>query len=71
MVYTYFEIGRMIVVEAKRKERATQYGKQLLKGLSNSWQLSLEKVSIDNLRNRGGLFETLNFGVTDSDFTNS
>jgi hypothetical protein len=34
MVYTYFEIGRMIVVEEqKRKERA-QYGKQLLKGLS-------------------------------------
>ena len=34
MVYTYFEIGRMIVEEEQNGKDRAEYGKQLLKGLS-------------------------------------
>jgi predicted nuclease of restriction endonuclease-like (RecB) superfamily len=34
MVYTYFEIGRMIVEEEQNGKERAEYGKQLLKGLS-------------------------------------
>ncbi|MDG2430835.1 PDDEXK nuclease domain-containing protein [Flavobacterium sp.] len=40
MVYTYFEIGRMIVEEEQDGKDRAEYGKQLLKGLS--MQLSME-----------------------------
>jgi hypothetical protein len=36
MVYTYFEIGRMIVVEEQSGKNELNNGKQLLKGLSGS-----------------------------------
>jgi hypothetical protein len=42
MVYTYFEIGRMIVVEAKRKERA---------------QLNMEAITKKDFRTVVGKFE--------------
>nr|WP_217425257.1 DUF1016 N-terminal domain-containing protein [Flavobacterium sp. 14A] len=34
MTYTYFEIGRMIVEEEQNGKERAEYGKQLLKGLS-------------------------------------
>ena len=34
MVYTYLEIGRMIVEEEQKGKERAEYGKQLLKGLS-------------------------------------
>jgi predicted nuclease of restriction endonuclease-like (RecB) superfamily len=34
MVYTYFEIGRMIVEEEQKGKDTSEYGKQILKGLS-------------------------------------
>lgn len=34
MVYTYFQIGRMIVEEEQSGKDRAEYGKQILKGLS-------------------------------------
>ena len=34
MVYTYFEIGRIIVEEEQSGKERAEYGKQILKGLS-------------------------------------
>ncbi len=52
MVYTYFEIGRMIVVEEQSGKERAQYGKQLLKGLSEQLTIEFGKgFSIDNLEN--------------------
>jgi DNA-binding MarR family transcriptional regulator len=36
MVYTYFEIGRMIVEEEQNGKERAEYGKQILKSLSKS-----------------------------------
>ncbi len=35
MVYTYFEIGRIIVEEEQNGKSRAEYGKQILKGLSD------------------------------------
>ena len=50
MVYTYYEIGRMIVEdEQKGKERA-EYGKQVLKELSKKLTIEFGKgFSVENL----------------------
>ena len=34
MVFTYFEIGRIIVEEEQKGKARAEYGKQILKGLS-------------------------------------
>lgn len=52
MVLTYFEIGRMIVEEEQNGKERADYGKELLKGLSD--YLNREFVrgfSVDNLEN--------------------
>jgi len=49
MVYTYFEIGRMIVEEEQNGKDRAEYGKQLLKGLSD--QLTKEFGKGFSLRN--------------------
>lgn len=49
MVYTYFEIGRMIVEEEQNGKDRAEYGKQLLKGLSE--QLTNEFGKGFSLRN--------------------
>lgn len=49
MVYTYFEIGRMIVEEEQNGKDRAEYGKQLLKGLSQ--QLTIEFGKGYSLRN--------------------
>lgn len=52
MVYTYFEIGRMIVEEEQNGKERAEYGKQILKELSNRLNAEFGKgFSVDNLEN--------------------
>jgi len=52
MVYTYFEVGRMIVEEEQNGKDRAEYGTQLLKGLSEQLTNEFGKgFSIDNLEN--------------------
>lgn len=54
MVYTYFEIGRMIVEEEQNGKDRAEYGKQLLKGLSQQLTKEFGKgfslVNLENMR---------------------
>ncbi|WP_281635885.1 DUF1016 N-terminal domain-containing protein [Flavobacterium marginilacus] len=54
MVYTYFEIGRIIVEEEQNGKDRAEYGKQLLKGLSEQLTKEFGKgfslVNIENMR---------------------
>ncbi|VXC19814.1 conserved hypothetical protein [Flavobacterium sp. 9AF] len=57
MVYTYFEIGRIIVEEEQKGKERAEYGKQLLKGLSEQLKKEFGKgFSVDNLQNMRKLF---------------
>ncbi len=50
MTVTYFEIGRIIVEEEQNGKDRAEYGKQLLKGLSQQLTKEFGKgFSIDNL----------------------
>ena len=50
MVYTYFEIGRMIVEEEQNGKERAEYGKQILKGLSQQLTNEFGKgFSLSNL----------------------
>jgi predicted nuclease of restriction endonuclease-like (RecB) superfamily len=52
MTYTYFEIGRMIVEEEQSGKDRAEYGKQVLKGLSEQLTKEFGKgFSTDNLEN--------------------
>ncbi len=52
MVHTYFEIGRMIVEEEQQGKERAEYGKQVIKGLSQRLQKEFGKgFSVDNLEN--------------------
>ncbi|MCD8337355.1 MAG: PDDEXK nuclease domain-containing protein [Lachnospiraceae bacterium] len=52
MVYTYFEIGRMIYEEEQAGEDRAAYGKQLIKGLSEYLTKNFGKgYSVGNLKN--------------------
>jgi predicted nuclease of restriction endonuclease-like (RecB) superfamily len=54
MVCTYFEIGRMIVEEEQNGKDRAEYGKQLLKGLSeqltNEFGKGFSVVNLENMR---------------------
>jgi len=51
MVYTYFEIGRMIVEEEQYGKERAEYGKQILKELSNRLSAEFGKgFSVTNLQ---------------------
>ncbi|UFH46107.1 DUF1016 N-terminal domain-containing protein [Flavobacterium galactosidilyticum] len=54
MVYTYFEIGRVIVEEEQKGKDRAEYGKQLLKGLSKQLNQEFGKgfsvVNLENMR---------------------
>lgn len=54
MVCTYFEIGRMIVEEEQNGKERAEYGKQLLKGLSEQLTKEFGKgfslVNLENMR---------------------
>ena len=57
MTYTYFEIGRMIVEEEQNGNERAEYGKQILKGLSEDLTKEFGKgFSVDNLQNMRKLF---------------
>jgi len=45
MVYTYFEIGRMIVEEEQKGKVRAEYGKKLIQELSKNFPVILAKVS--------------------------
>ena len=50
MVYTYFEIGRIIVEEEQNGKERAEYGKQILKGLSEELKKEFGKgFSVENL----------------------
>ncbi len=52
MVYTYFEIGKMIVEEEQNGRERAEYGKQILKELSKRLTSEFGKgFSVDNLEN--------------------
>jgi predicted nuclease of restriction endonuclease-like (RecB) superfamily len=52
MVYTYFEIGRIIVEEEQSGKDRAEYGKKILKGLSDELKKEFGKgFSTDNLEN--------------------
>ena len=54
MTYTYFEIGRMIVDEEQNGKERAEYGKQVLKGLSeqltNEFGKGFSLVNLENIR---------------------
>ena len=59
MVYTYFEIGKMIVEEEQNGKDRAEYGKQILKGLSDQLKNEFGKgFSVDNLQNMRKLYLT-------------
>jgi predicted nuclease of restriction endonuclease-like (RecB) superfamily len=52
MVYTYYEIGRVIVEEEQNGEKRAEYGKHLLEELSKKLKSEFGKgFSVDNLEN--------------------
>ena len=52
MVYTYYEIGRVIVEDEQQGKERAEYGKQVLKELSKQLLSSFGKgFSVDNLQN--------------------
>ena len=52
MVYTYFEIGRLIIDEEQQGENRAEYGKSVLKSLSYKLKQEFGKgFSVDNLEN--------------------
>lgn len=57
MVYTYFEIGKMIVEEEQNGKERAAYGKQVLKELSKELTKEFGKgFSVDNLQNMRKLY---------------
>jgi predicted nuclease of restriction endonuclease-like (RecB) superfamily len=65
MVYTYFEIGRMIVEEEQNGKERAEYGKQILKGLSEQLINEFGKgFSMRNLENMRKLYLTYSISET-------
>ncbi len=57
MVYTYFEIGRMIVEKEQNGKERAAYGKQVLKELSKELTKEFGRgFSLDNLQNMRKLY---------------
>ncbi len=57
MVYTYFEIGRMIIEDEQKGSIRAEYGKRLLKSLSDKLTKEFGKgFSVDNLQNMRNFF---------------
>lgn len=67
MVYTYFEIGRMIVEDAQHGNQKAQYGKQVLKELSKQLTAEFGKgFSADNLENMRKFYLAYSISETSS-----
>ena len=59
MMHTYFEIGRIIVEEEQSGKERAQYGKQLLKGLSEQLTIEFGKgFSVENLDRMRKFYKT-------------
>lgn len=59
MVYAYYEVGRMIVEEEQNGKERAEYGKQILKELSEELTAEFGKgFSVDNLENMRKFFLT-------------
>jgi predicted nuclease of restriction endonuclease-like (RecB) superfamily len=70
MVYTYFEIGRMIVEEEQNGKDRAEYGKQLLKGLSEQLTNEFGKgFSVENLDRMRKFYKT--YSISSSMMTKS
>jgi len=67
MVYTYFEIGRIIVEEEQQGKERAAYGKQILKGLSKKLSVEFGKgFSVDNLENMRRFYLSYSISETPS-----
>lgn len=70
MTLTYFEIGRIIVEEEQNGNDRTEYGKQLLKGLSQQLTKEFGKgFSVENLDRMRKFYVT--YSISSSLMTNS
>ena len=68
MVYTYFEIGRIIVEEEQRGKERAEYGKKILKGLSEKLGKEFAKgFSVTNLKQMRQFYLSYSNGQTLSD----
>lgn len=68
MVLTYFEIGRMIVEEEQQGKERADYGKQLLKGVSEVLTKEFGKgFSTTNLKQMRQFYVVYSIGQTPSD----
>ncbi len=64
MVYSYFEIGRIIVEEEQKGEIRAEYGKMILKGLSERLSKEFGRgFSVDNLENMRRFY--LTYSITE------
>jgi DUF1016 N-terminal domain len=67
MVHTYYEIGRMIVEDEQQGKERAEYGKQVLKELSNRLTAEFGKgFSADNLENMRRFFLAYSISETTS-----
>ncbi|MBC8322424.1 MAG: DUF1016 domain-containing protein [Candidatus Marinimicrobia bacterium] len=67
MVYTYFEIGRMIVEEEQNGKERAEYGKHLLEELSKRLKSEFGKgFSVDNLENMRKFYTAYSISETAS-----
>jgi DUF1016 N-terminal domain len=67
MVYTYYEIGRMIIEEEQQGKERAEYGKQILKELSKQLTHEFGKgFSADNLENMRRFFLAYSISETTS-----
>ena len=65
MVYTYFEIGRMIVEEEQNGKERAEYGKHLLEELSKRLKTEFGKgFSVDNLENMRKFYSVYSISET-------
>ena len=65
MVYTYFEIGKIIVEEEQKGKSRAKYGKGLLKDLSEKLTKEFGKgFSVDNLENMRKFYLTYSISET-------
>lgn len=67
MVYTYYEIGRIIVEDEQCGKERAEYGKQVLLGLSKNLTANFGRgFSVDNLQNMRQFYLTYSIYETDS-----
>jgi len=65
MVYTYYEMGRIIVEEEQKGKARAQYGKKLLQTLSEKLTKEFGKgFSVDNLENMRRFYLTYSISET-------